>query len=214
MVKKEGCYTQNMKKEIVLGLGLAALVGIGIFLLNPSNQKDSLVIPLTNQLEQTKKILPSETLIDYQDPSGFTLSYPDNLSITKNDIEDENTYADIDLTTKGVNGSLSLKISDSKFKTIEEWLNLNKEAAIQPPKEVKLGSLTGMEVKLNDRLLLGVLDKGVFFDIEIPLVEEDFWMKVFEKVLVSFSFVSPESASSQIDTSSDAVAFEGEEVVE
>jgi len=193
---------------------LAAVIVTGVWIINPFKGKTALLNPINNLQKEAKEITPSETLLEYQDPSGFTFSYPDNLSIVKNDIEDESTYADIQLTAKDVNGSLSLKISDSKFTTIEEWLKLNKDASIQVPKEVSLGTLKGREVKLNDRLLLGVLDKGIFFDIEIPRIEEKFWMKVYEKVLANFSFAAPETTSTQTGVSSDDVVFESEEVVE
>ncbi|EKD89865.1 MAG: hypothetical protein ACD_32C00119G0002 [uncultured bacterium] len=203
-----------MKKKVLLGMILAAVIVTGVWIINPFKGKTALLNPINNLQKEAKEITPSETLLEYQDPSGFTFSYPDNLSIVKNDIEDESTYADIQLTAKDVNGSLSLKISDSKFTTIEEWLKLNKDASIQVPKEVSLGTLKGREVKLNDRLLLGVLDKGIFFDIEIPRIEEKFWMKVYEKVLANFSFAAPETTSTQTGVSSDDVVFESEEVVE
>lgn len=199
-----------MNKKTLLLFSLVILFAVtGFLVLNPIGGKNPLSKSPVGQLSETKEIKPSETLKDYSDPSGFTLSYPDNLSLVKNDIADETTYADIQLTSKEVSGSLNLKISDSKFTTLEDWLKLSKGSA----KEVKLGSLKGMEVTTSDRLLLGALDKGVFFNIEMPLVEKDFWMKVYDKVLTSFSFASPESAGATSASTAD-VTFEGEEVVE
>ncbi len=196
-----------MGKKSILILGLVVLFVVVTFLvLNPI--RNPLSKSPAGQVSETKEIKPSETLKEYTDPSGFTLSYPDNLSLTKGDITDESTYADIQLTSKEVNGSLNLKISDSKFLTLDDWLKLSKGTS----KEVKLGSLKGIEVITQDRLLLGALDKGVFFNIEMPLVEKDFWMKVYNKVLGNFSFVSAQTVSA--DTSSSDVTFEGEEMVE
>lgn len=199
-----------MQKKILLLLIIGLAVTIYL-VLNPAKQK----APLSNPLPQkaAKEILPSETSLEYTDPSGFSFSYPDNLSILKNDITDNSTYADIQLSSKDVNGNLSLKITDSKFATLDEWLKSNKVTSSEVPKEVQLGNLKGVEVKLKDRLLLGILDKGVFFNIEMPLVEENFWMKVYSKVLASFSFAAPENASST-DASANNVIFEGEEVIE
>lgn len=199
-----------MPKKLVLFLGLTGIVVIGLFLLN-SGKKGNLTSPFSNQTI-TKKSNPSETLTTYEDPSGFTLSYPDNLSITKQDVTDNNTYADIQLSSKDVNGSLKLNISDSKFKTIDEWIKSN-NIATQSAKQVKLGNLPATEIKTKDRLLLGALDKGVLFSIEIPLIEEDFWMKVYNKVLAGFTFTAPDTTQTSSDSSSD-VSFEGEEVVE
>lgn len=195
------------KKTILILIVAVGLVVTRLIVLNPIGKKNP--VSPAGQTSETKETKPSETLKSYSDPSGFTLSYPDNLSLAKNDITDENMYADIQLTSKDLSGSLNLKITDSKLTTLDEWLKLNKGIS----KEVKLGNLKGMEVQTSDRLLMGALDKGVFFSIEMPLVEKDFWMKVYDKVLISFSFASPESADST-DTSAGDITFEGEEVVE
>lgn len=170
--------------------------------------------PAITQQETAKEISPSETLKEYSDPSGFTFSYPDNLSLVAAEINDNNTYADLQLSSKDVSGSLNLKISDSKFKTIDEWLKLNSSAGATT-RDVKLGSLKAKEIKIKDRMLLGALDQGIFFSIEMPLIEEKFWTKVYNRILADFSFAAPDSAAPQAaDTSSGDVIFEGEEVVE
>ena len=200
-----------MSKKTLLILGLiVGLIVVGLLIFNPGNPKGP-ISPLGQQ-KLPKEVLPSETMIEYNDPAGFTLSYPDNLSLIKNDTADESTYADIQLTSKDVSGSLNLKISDSKYASLNDWIKLNKGAATESTKEVKLGNLEGKEIKTNDRLLLGALDHGVFFSIEMPLIETNFWMKAYDKVLASFSFVSPQAAS--VDTSTSDVTFEGEEVVQ
>lgn len=191
-----------MKIKIVLFFLLVGLIVAGFLVFRPGSFSNS----LQSSNLPAKKILPSETLIDYTDPTGFTFSYPDNLSITKKDT-DTNTYADVQLSSKDVNGSLSLKIEDSKFVTLDKWVKLNKSASVGDPKEVKLGNLKSVEIKTGDRLLLGALDQGIFFTIEMPRVEEDFWDKVYQKTLKSFSFAPPA-------TSEGEVSFEGEEVVE
>lgn len=194
---------------LVLGL-IIGLIVTGFLIFNPIKPK-GLISPLAQQ-PPPKKAVPSETMIDYTDPAGFILSYPDNLSIVKNDITDEATYTDIQLSSKEVSGSLNLKISDSKYTSLDDWIKLSKAAATEPPKDIKLGSLQGKEIKTADRLLLGALDHGIFFSIEMPLLETDFWMKVYNKVLSGFSFVSPQAATA--DTSGSDVSFEGEEVVQ
>lgn len=208
-------YSKQMKnKKLLLVLCfLAVLIAAGVFMLKPGKQDSLLSNP---PITQPKIVAPSETLKEYQDPSGFSFNYPDNLSITKNDITDNNTYADLQLFSKDVNGSLILKITDSKFTTLDEWLKSNKEATVGEPKEVKLGSLKAFEIKTSDRLLVAALDQKILFTIEIPLVEEDFWMKVYNKILTGFTFELPDNttASANTNVTSDDVIFEGEEVVE
>lgn len=196
-------YTHMMNKKIVAALSLVLIVAGALFFSKGS--KNQLSSPLINQ---PKEIIPSETLIEYTDPAGFAFVYPDNLSLKKNEEIDDSTYASLQLSSKDVSGSLNLEISDSKFVSIDDWLKLNQGSK----REVKLGNLKALEVKLTDRLLLGALDQGVLFTIEMPLVEEDFWMKVYNQILTEFSFAPP--SKENVGTSSDDVIFEGEEVVE
>ncbi len=201
------------KKTGLLAI-LVVVLMVGVYQLLLGGQKNSLSTPITFKEQGKVEIVPSKTLKSYTDPSGFSFNYPDNLSLESNELDDH-AYADMQLTAKEVNGSLALKISDSKFATLDEWVKLNKGTTKETPKEVKLGSLKGVEIKTSDRLLLGNLDHGVLFTIEIPLVEERFWMNVYDKVLTDFSFVSPDVASSgDTSSSSDAISFEGEEVTE
>lgn len=194
-----------MKKTILLlvvAVGLVALVVNLVF--NP--KKSSLNTPQTNLTKQNSEITPSNTLKSYSDPSGFTFNYPDNLSLVNNEVKDNSTYADIQLSKKDINGSLSLKISDTKFTSASEWA---KKVSSQTPKEVNLGNIKALEITTNDKVLLGAVDSGVFFNVEVPFGDKkDFWMNVYSKVIQDFSFTP-----SQGEGSSD-VSFEGEEVVQ
>lgn len=210
-----------MDKKTVLLLGLIIgliLVGIGSIIIFGSPSNKTLSTPLANLPQEIIPTVPSETFIVYTDPTGFTFSYPDNLSLVKNEVVDTSTYADIQLTAKGVNGNLTLKISDSKLKSIAEWVKVNNPTSQQPPKEVTLGNLKALEVTTNDRLMTAALDQGVLFTVEIPLIEQDFWIKVYNHLLTDFSFAA--QASEGIPTSvkgdfpAESVTFEGEEIVE
>lgn len=192
-----------MNKKIVAVLSLVLIVAGALFFSN--RPKDQLSSPLINQ---PKEIVPSETLIEYTDPAGFTFSYPDNLSLTPNELTDA-AYAELQLFAKGVGGNLILKISDSKFANLDEWAKSIKDAE-GISKEAKLGSLKALEVKTANGLKLASIDQGVIFSIDVS--QNDFWMKVYSKVLADFSFAPP--AQGDVGSSSDDVSFEGEEVVE
>lgn len=173
------------------------------------NQKLSLNAP-------NREIAPSETFIEYTDPSGFSFSYPDNLSIEKSDTEDPNAYTDLQIFSKDVNGSIKLKIEDTKLKSLDEWIKSNNISDTTVAKDKKLGNLEAKEIRTGDRLMLGAIDQKILFTIEVPLVEEKFWMKVYEKILSEFSFVSPETTTTSGGSTSSQpdVTFESEEVVE
>lgn len=199
------------KKTGIILATVVVLVVAGIWILIYPKSKNSLPTPGTNQLEIVAKPKTSDTLKTYTDPSGFSFIFPDNLSILNNELKDEKTYAQLQLAANGINGSLVLTIADSKYKTLESWVKTTKST--NAAKEVKLGSLKALEIKTDDKLLLGALDQGIFFNIQVPLNEDrDFWMNVYEKILADFSFVSPTQDS--VDSSTDDVTFEGEEVVE
>lgn len=203
-----------MSKKTILTLGLiGALILSFILILNifrPSGLKSP---SLSNQLELTAPNLSaSKTLKIYEDPSGFSFSYPDNLSILNNELKDPSSYAELQLTAKGADNSLVLKIADSKLKSLDEWVKANK-AETDTTKEAKLGNLKAVEITSKEKVMLGALDQGILFNIEVPLgTNKDFWMDVYDKVLADFSFAPPAQADQ--GSSSDDVTFDGEEVVQ
>lgn len=209
-----------MNKKIVLILGVLGLIILGIFIFNPFKQKN-LSSPGSLNLQQSSKITPSKTLKTYTDPSGFSFNYPDNLSLLNNELKDESSYAELQLTATGVAGSLVLKIADSKLTSLDEWVKTNNSIPTQTPKEVILGNLKALEIKNNDeqsssapqsKLMLGALDQGILFTIEIP--QDDFWREVLNIMVADFSFAPPVSEASSGDSGSPDVTFDGEEVVE
>ncbi|MBI4038424.1 hypothetical protein HY384_00540 [Candidatus Daviesbacteria bacterium] len=197
----------NKKTILLLLLTLVAIVFVGKMLLFSTVKKNPLS-PFADAANKTQ-ILPSKTMKLYTDPAGFTFNYPDDLSLAKNEILDPNFYTDIQLTSKEIEGSLFLKISDTKFANLDEWLK-SKQIAASSVTETKLGNLLARQFQLQDKIMVATLDQGVLFTLEIP--ENEYWMSVFEKVAADFSFSQPEQ---DIENSSTGeVIFEGEEIVE
>ncbi len=202
-----------MNKKLVITAFLLALLVIisGWVIFNRRNY--SLSSPQTDGQLQLQGIAPvpvSKTVKDYEDPSGFNFSYPDNLSLVKNEAKTDRVYADIKLSLKDIDGSINIYISDSNFKTLDDWVKANKTAS-QTTKETKLGSLEAVELAGDNKVLLAALDQGVLFTIEQNL-KNDFWMEIYSKILETFNFTSPAVNASE-SASSDEVVFEGEEVV-
>lgn len=208
-----------MNKKIII------LLIIGVLLLSVgykaifNKQNQSLSSSSLSQKTQVLNTEPSKVLKNYSDPSGFSFNYPDNLSVLNNELKDVNSYAQLQLTSKDSSGNLLLNITDSKFKTIEDW---TKTFPNTTPKEVTLGSLKAMEIENNGKILLGALDSGIFFNIEANLADpangagkKDYWKSVYASVIKDFAFVSPsQTASSGGSDQSDDVSFDSEEVVE
>ncbi len=209
----------NTKTLTLVVVVVVLISGAGLyFFTQPKNLK-----PLTDATSETpKEVVPSKTFIDYSDPSGFNFSYPDNVSISNrasdvDSVVDPDAYADLQLFSKDKSGSLNLRIADSKFKTIQDWIKDQGLPETTVPVEKKLGELKAFEVRTGDRLMLGALDQGILFTVEMPLIEEPFWMEVYDKVTSGFAFASPDAATTQTAgtvSSGDEVIFEGEEVIE
>lgn len=196
------------------------VAGAGLYLFTqPKNLK-----PLTDATPATpKEVVPSKTYIDYSDPAGFSFSYPDNVSISNrasevDTVADPGAYADLQLFSKDKSGSLNLRIADTKFKTIQDWIKDQGLPEGTVPAEKKLGDLKAYEVKTGDRVMLGALDQGILFTVEVPLVEESFWNEVYGHVVGNFAFAAPEAATQTAGagsvSSGEEVVFEGEEVIE
>lgn len=202
-----------MDKKTIWLLGGVLLLAIGgIVILNPFKQKNLLSTSSTLNLvqQQEGQITPSKTLKTYIDPSGFSFNYPDNLSLLNNELKDESSYAELQLTASGASGSLVLKIADTKLTSLDEWVKL-KNSSNEPPQEVKLGKLKALQIKSNDKVLVGSLDQGILFTIEIPQGKDaDFWMKILNIVMTDFAF-APQTAG---DSGASDISFDGEEVVQ
>lgn len=199
-----------MKKKSILVLIIFLILAIGAyFTVSPFRQKDFKSPISLNQ--KPLEITVSKTLKNYADPTGFSFNYPDNFSILNNELKPENSYAEMQLTAGSMEGSLVLKIEDTKLKTLNDWVKANTATSSAQPKEVNMGTLKAFEIEKNNKLLLGALDQGILFTIEIPNGKnKDFWMKTLDIVLADFSFVQPQAQTS----SSSDVSFDGEEVVE
>ena len=213
------------RKTLILAVGAVCLVVglVAFFILNPKGStKQALSEP-----ETQKEVVPSKTYIDYEDPAGFSFSYPDNISlanrIAENDdsTADPDAYADLQLFSKDKSGSINLRIEDTKLKTIDDWKKGNQIPAEITPTEKKLGSLTAEEFRTKDRVMLVSIDQGILFTVDMPIIEEVFWNEVYEKVISGFSFGAPETEVAQAGSggsaaapAGDEVIFEGEEVVE
>ncbi len=161
----------------------------------------------------TTQKLPSQTVKTYTDGSGFTFNYPEDVVLTKQDINDSITYSNLELTSAKSPGKISVKIQDSDVASIDQWLAKNTKASVSATaKEVKLGDLSAREIQVGDAFVTAALDKGILFTIKVdPQKEKDYWVSVYNAILPSFSFVSPSAAPvASSDQSSDDVVLEEE----
>lgn len=209
-----------MNKSVILVFSLLVAAGIfgGIIFAAINQQK---VTPSTGKSPAQQIVLhPSITLKAYSDPSGFTFSYPDNLSIAQNEM-DTSTYADLVLTTKDIEGMVHIVISDTKIALLDAW---TKSFVGTTAVDSSLNGLKAKELKGSDGMRLGAIDQGVLFTIEVtPKGNGDYWTSVYDAVKESFSFDLPSQSSFQAQGASapqgdgagtSDIEFAGEEIIE
>lgn len=170
------------------------------------------------QTKLAEDITPSKTLISCEDPSGFKFDYPDNLSISIEELSDPSTYSSLQVYSKKTDGSISLTVSDTKLKNTEDWIKENNFSTAKI-KDTKIANLEAKEITSSDRVYLIAIDNGVQFVFEMPTINQKFWTPTFEKIVSNFSFGSTDTQASQASTQTTAQAqeevfFEGEETVE
>lgn len=154
------------------------------------------------------KNLPSEITKEYTDPSGFTISYPDDLTLENKESTDSASYASIELIKKGMGGSISIDIVDTKLKTTQAWVTQNKYASDSATiSEKQLGALAGTQVVTKDKSIILAIDNGILFMITTTFGgEEEFWKSANENIVKSFSFIQPQAETSG---ASDAAPMQG-----
>lgn len=209
-----------MKRWFVIILGILigfVLVWGGFYLV----RQREIVSPIAEefQLIPTDQKLPGETLKEYQDASGFKFTYPEDLTLVEEKITDEITYADLKLTSKEASGSLSLRVVDSKLKSLDEWFKENKETTSSAEvQEINLADIKAKEIKKEDKIFTLALDQGALFTIELnPAKEKGFWEQVYRNLVSTFAFVPQESGQtkeSQLPAAGGEIIFEGEEIIE
>lgn len=210
----------DRSKIVIIILGVLIIFFLGfttIQLLNKSSKEKSL--SQNKNLNTTKPFqnTPSQTLKDYLDSSGFSFSYPDDVSLEKKLNVDKSIYAELMMTSKTAKGKISITISDTVLNSVSSWMNEQKDPLyLHSGIPSKFANLDAIEFRTASKIATVAIDKGILFLIEADSPNDIFyWESVYKKVLSSFTFVAPTSvpvASEGNDSSS--VVFEGEEVVE
>lgn len=215
-----------MSKKVVIGLiiGLIIVVIFAAVTLPKKKKTQESVFPIT---ESGQEVAPTKTLVsfktkEYIDPSGFKFNYPETLTVSPKNINDDITYSDLKITSNKLSGEISIKATASKLQSISDWLKENKFHANNAIiKDIKLADLQAKAVKKDNKIFIVALDQyQTLFIIEVNSKgDEKFWSDANDAIVSTFAFVNPNvnndsSSTSTSDGSSDDIIFEGEEVVE
>ena len=171
---------------------------------------------IASRLPSAKEILkvPSKSLNEYTDGSGFSFSYPDNVMVQKKEAA-ASVYADLQLVSSNIPGSITFKVADPKLATSSAWVRKNDKLE-SSKKEITVAGIAGYELKAEKGLLTGFIDQGILFTIEVDFQnEKDFWQDIYGTFVETFAFTQAEKESdgSGLGLEGD-VTFEDEEIVE
>lgn len=205
------------RKQLLIGTSLlfiivGGMLGGYLYQSNFLSKSSDSVVP-----EDNEESSPSTTLNKYRDSAGFFFEYPENVKIEKKESKDTTTYASLSLSSSQVSGSISFDVSDTKFRSIDEWVKASGKES--KAKGVKLGELSGKEIDTEEKIMTAALDKGILFSIEVTSEnDKDFWQNVYTTFLSTFAFSTPEapqtgSTNGSVTGETDII-FEGEEVIE
>jgi len=186
-------------KYIIIAVVVLAVVGVGVVYFF---QKKSLVITPGESVVPTPT--PVVELTTWNDPAGFSFQYPKDLTVDKNEEDNEN-YAHVELTSKNHPGSVIVWVSDPP----RTW----------PPKEgtsidTTLGGVAAKKILISTpsaKLIVGALSEGLLFKIEGTLTDKPYWQTVEDGIVKTFAF-TPDTSAGSGQSSGDAA--DEEEVVQ
>ena len=159
--------------------------------------------------------IPTPTIaaerILWDDPAGFTMQYPEALSVNKHD-EDKVNYAHVELTDPEHPGGLIVWVKDLP-RGVTDTASWAKKAATPSSAisfDTTLGNQPAKKLLVSGAaktVTAGVVWDGVLWYVEANLVDEPYWQSVYDMVTTSFTFkpLPKEPASSGGAPSGDTV---------
>ena len=196
----------DKNKAIIASIVIVVLTIVAAFYILNSG-----AVPKTpeNQIPVASEKQPSKNLREYVDDAGFSFKYPDDIQVDRIEVNDSITYSSLELTSREAKGKIIIKVTDTKDKSIDDWLV--KEGLKGDIKEIEIGEISGKEVNVNNKITAAALDQNILFTIEVDAQSKNYWQSSYDTILSSFNFVSQtESVQTQepLDDSSDAVLEE------
>lgn len=206
-----------MKKPLVILIGAVLLGGIGAV---------TYMLVSPKKVEPPKDILVNEEaskpkLLVWDDPAGFTFSYPDGLVVNKHD-EDQQNYAHVEMTHPQHKGGLIVWAKDLPVGVIDAATWVKKDASLSAgvTLETTLGEVVAKKVLITapeKRMYIGTVFDGTLFYIESTLADDVYWEAAVNTIAGSFTFkpTTEQTQSSQgAPASIDDTSVDEEEVLQ
>lgn len=172
---------------IVIAGFFLGLIGAGTYLYFSKNTSDS---PVSPGGEPTPTTAPK--LITWDDPAGFTMQYPEGLTIDKHD-EDTVNYAHVELADEAHPGGLTVWVTDLP-RGVMDTVSWGKKVSTPSSAisfDTTLGDQPAQKILIADtpkKVMVGVVWDGVLWYIEANLADDAYWQSVYDTVTSSFVF--------------------------
>ena len=170
---------------------------------------------IPSSLTKQEEVISLAKLVMWDDPSGFTFLYPQDLIVNKHD-EDQENYAHVELTHPQHTGRIIVWAKDppdSDIEVLSAQLAGDKGIVL----DTVLGGKPGKKIRISKPALTvttAALYDGLLFTVE-TVPTDPYWNSVQDKLLESFTFKPiPGMESDEGSTDSYSTPVDEEEVVE
>lgn len=198
-------------KILLLALALILILGfLAVLFLTRKDQTRTVVKPVADSfLSPTPS--PPLKLLTYEDLSGFSFSYPDNLKVDDQTPVNSDYYSLLFLEKDGQE-IIQIAIKETQFKTVASWL----KASLEAPKGAKLVGAVSLDkiaaslYETQEKIIAVAVDLNTLYLLVGD--KSDLWRPVYDQLLSSFKFSLPQTETAGPQEA--PVVYESEEVIE
>lgn len=196
---------------VILVVGVGALIGGGIWFYKTSQSSPKTVSFESNTPTSAPKTENQTKTLTWNDQAGFTFQYPDGLLIDKHD-EDTVNYSHIDLTTSDKVGGILIMASDTKYKTLAEWIKADKNLNDGSSIDTTLGGKPAKKTISSDgnSTTIGTIDSGILFTVKLTASSNSRLKVIYDQITTSFTFVQPTQKPASSGTSNQSSGTSGD----
>ncbi len=204
---------------VILGGLCLGLLGAGSYFLFSKNSTN-VVSPKGADANVTPTAAPK--MLSWDDPAGFTVSYPEGLIMNKHD-EDAVNYAHVEFTSPGKPGSMIIWVKDIPPGVSDTGTWVKKDASLSAGSalDTTLGGQAAQKILLatspKKEIIGSVYDNALFY-IEVALDDGGFWQSTTDSMVQSFVFkpINTQAGTSDGNSGSpgDSLSVDEEEVLQ
>ena len=197
---------------VTIGIVIILVLAGGIIVFKIKKSRLPLVGPIVQETETPE-------LTTWEDPAGFSFSYPEEIEIDPHE-EDTENYAHLELTSSGRSGNIQVWVKETDYSDTEDWV----EEEVGEKEQVFDTELDGEPAKKvaytdPERLVVVAIDVDALVLIEMTPDEEGYWQEIYNQILSSFTFIPLEGEEGVVpETTSgggdEGIIWEAEEVIE